>query len=312
MLIRIPSTRILIAVAAFAVSAACTTTQTVDRYDGRTEFEIACGQAVDWSVCHDEAKKRCPYGYDTLSQDIGFTAKQLRVLCYPAPKAAASVSAPAEPSSRPTAAPTTKPRKVFMTSEPHSLLLEDMARKMIDDPALSIVDDRDAADIVVKIEAYNFDFSDAGADAQHYSLGKYQVPNLVGAALYMPEASSYNIDIQRYHAEAAYEFAYTVLTKSGSGIGQKVIRDHIERSATQCSQPTINNAFGGVVPAQFWASDQLQAECAHTGERPTKSDLQVEAERNIGRLMIAHLIGIEVPEPPKKEIKSKRHKQVSG
>ncbi len=201
-----------------------------------------------------------------------------------------------------------KPRMVFVTTEPHSLILEDMARKMIADPALIVVEDKTSADVIVKIEAHNFVFNDEGAESRHVSFGKYQVPNLIGAAFYMPEASSYNIDIQHFRSAASYELAYTVSMSTKVEIGQKVIRGSIEREATQCSQPTINNAFGGVVPAQFWASGQLQAECANVGSRPTKGDLRSEVEDEIGRQMRVHLISLKVPEPPKKASKNKRKK----
>lgn len=291
---------------AVALLAGCANTQQVNRYDGRTEYAIACGQSVDWNVCHDEAKKRCPNGYETLSQDIGFTAKEMRVLCSPAPRAVATISEPVSPASVPQ--DQLPPRKIFITSEPHSLLIEDMARRLVASPALTIVDNRKAADIVLKAEAYNFDFSDGGADTQHYSLPKYMVPNIVGAAFYMPDSSSYNVDIQHFKAEAAYEFAYTVTTPSGQMIGQKVIRDRIEREGSQCSQPTVINAFGGVQPAQFWASDELQSKCSQPSERPSKSAMQSDAEARIATEMQQHLTIVSLPEPPKKPGKKARKK----
>jgi len=312
MSIQVPFMRASVAATAIALLAACTTTHTVGRPDGRTEYDIACGQAMDWSVCQNEARSRCPYGYDTLSQDIGFTAKELRVLCYPAPKTLASTGEPVISPDQLSVAPVTKPRKVFVTSEPHSLLLEDLARRMLADPAFTLTDDKASAEMILRVEAYNFDFSDNGSDSQHVSLGKYQIPNLVGAAFFMPEASSYNVDIQHFRAEAAFEFAYSLLSPSGALVTQKVIRDHIERESTQCSQPTVNNAFGGVVPAQFWASDDLQAQCSRPDERPSKSDMQDRAESKIGQQMRTQLIDLELPKPPVKAVKKQREKKAAS
>lgn len=308
--IRTKCARMSMSVAVFVLLAACVNTQQISRYDGRTEYVISCGQAVDWNVCHDEAKKRCPYGYDTLSQDVGFTAKELKVLCNSATNVATTPTEPVASATPVQDQPPVPPRKIFIISEPHSLLIEDMARRLIDAPSLAIVDDRRNADIVLRVEAYNFDFSDSGTDTQHISLPKYLVPNIVGAAFYMPDASSYNLDIQRHRAETAFEFAYTVLAPSGAVVDQKVIRDRIERESAQCSRPTVNNAFGGIQPAQFWASDDLQSECSQSSERPTKSAMQSEAEAKISTEMLHHLLTVSMPEPAQRPRK-KTHKKIA-
>lgn len=59
----------------------CTTAQEIKRPDGRQELLIACGAATGWNICHAEAAKRCPGGYETLAQDGGINRKELRISC---------------------------------------------------------------------------------------------------------------------------------------------------------------------------------------------------------------------------------------
>ena len=68
-------------VLAVAVSVGCTTTQQIRRPDGSQEYLIACGASLGWNVCHDQANKVCPKGYETLAEDAGFNRKELRIRC---------------------------------------------------------------------------------------------------------------------------------------------------------------------------------------------------------------------------------------
>lgn len=61
--------------------AGCTTSNTIYEQDGKEALLIECGAAVSFSVCHDRAKKECPHGYRTLSEDAGFNRKEIRVRC---------------------------------------------------------------------------------------------------------------------------------------------------------------------------------------------------------------------------------------
>ncbi|MBX3489499.1 hypothetical protein [Parvibaculum sp.] len=72
---------ITIAVSAGLILAACTTTQKVQRPDGPDEYIIACGAAVGWNICYNQANETCPNGYTTLSEDAGFNRKELRISC---------------------------------------------------------------------------------------------------------------------------------------------------------------------------------------------------------------------------------------
>ena len=59
----------------------CTTTNRIFDKDGKEALLIECGAAVSFSVCHDRAKKECPNGYKTLSENAGFNRKEIRVRC---------------------------------------------------------------------------------------------------------------------------------------------------------------------------------------------------------------------------------------
>ena len=59
----------------------CTTAEPIQRADGRAEYIIACGAAVNWRVCDERAKEMCPAGYETLDKDASFNRKEMRVIC---------------------------------------------------------------------------------------------------------------------------------------------------------------------------------------------------------------------------------------
>lgn len=76
--------RVVLAVAAVAL-AGCTATTEIRRPGGKVELLIACGASTPWSVCYNEANKRCPQGYDTVSERGGFNRKEMRIACAPRP-----------------------------------------------------------------------------------------------------------------------------------------------------------------------------------------------------------------------------------
>lgn len=70
----------LIAAVVVAVSA-CSTAQEIKRPDGSVEYLVACGAGLGWNICYDKANEICPTGYKTLSEDAGFSRKELRIAC---------------------------------------------------------------------------------------------------------------------------------------------------------------------------------------------------------------------------------------
>lgn len=77
--------RILVVASAGLALASCATTEEIKRPDGKSEALISCGASTGWNVCYAEANKRCPSGYNTLSEKAGFNRKELRISC-PSPK----------------------------------------------------------------------------------------------------------------------------------------------------------------------------------------------------------------------------------
>ncbi|RFF26890.1 hypothetical protein DZK25_11040 [Wenzhouxiangella sp. 15181] len=63
------------------VLASCTTTQKINRPDGRVEYLIACGASTGWGICYREANETCPDGYETVSEKAGLNRKELRIAC---------------------------------------------------------------------------------------------------------------------------------------------------------------------------------------------------------------------------------------
>jgi hypothetical protein len=73
-------TLILIGITVMLVSG-CTTVNSIYEKDGKLALLIECGASVSFSVCHDRAKRECPNGYTTLSEESGFNRKEIRVRC---------------------------------------------------------------------------------------------------------------------------------------------------------------------------------------------------------------------------------------
>jgi hypothetical protein len=67
----------------FLAGVSCTTANRIYDHEGKEALLIECGASVSFSVCHDRAKKECPSGYTTISEDSGFNRKEIRVRCHP-------------------------------------------------------------------------------------------------------------------------------------------------------------------------------------------------------------------------------------
>ena len=63
------------------VISSCTTTQIINRPNGKTEYIIACGASTGWNICYNKANKVCPSGYTTISENAGFNRKELKISC---------------------------------------------------------------------------------------------------------------------------------------------------------------------------------------------------------------------------------------
>jgi hypothetical protein len=76
-------TKHALAIIGAAALCACTTTEQINRPDGRVEYAIACGASTGWNICYDHANELCPSGYETLRQVGGFNRKELMIYCPP-------------------------------------------------------------------------------------------------------------------------------------------------------------------------------------------------------------------------------------
>lgn len=63
------------------VLSGCANTQEIKRPGGKSELLIGCGASTGWNICYAEANKKCPGGYETLSEKAGFNRKELRISC---------------------------------------------------------------------------------------------------------------------------------------------------------------------------------------------------------------------------------------
>lgn len=221
--------------------------------------------------------------------------------------ASATVTAPRSPA--PTVASLPK-RKIAVASEPRNLILEEKLRRMLAGwGSIELVDE--GADLVVVASDYVFNYDDTNSRSEHVAMGKYQIPNLVGAALLMPEAASYNVDIEHLSAQASWEFAYLVRLPSGRELAHGVISNKTEREAVRCSQPMIVNVFGGSTPARFWASDELQRLCENNDTGPTKASVEDFAESLIGNELQTKLGSIDIPAVAKSKVRKAHRKEAA-
>lgn len=186
------------------------------------------------------------------------------------------------------------PKKVYVTSNPRSLIAEDIIRRQILRSSSITSADLAAADIVVEIQDYNTEINDEGGNVEPVLIDKSSVPNFLGAALLMPKSSSYSIEIQRQRIVGSYEVAYTLGAAGMAGAAPHVMRDNIELKATTCTQPKVINAFGGVTAADFWASDQLKTLCTNSGPPISRQIAQERIESAIGQAIRGEIINIAI------------------
>lgn len=177
----------------------------------------------------------------------------------------------------------TTQRKVHVTSNPRSLISEDIVRQEIVRSAAITLAEPPAADVIIEIQSYHVEISDDDGATETLLVDKSRVGNFWGAALLMPDSSTYSVDLQKQSISALYEVAYTIQRAGSPGSTPHVARDRLEMQATKCSQPKIINAFGGVSAADFWANDQLKALCTTGGPGISRQTAQVRVERDIGQ-----------------------------
>lgn len=189
--------------------------------------------------------------------------------------------------------------KVFITSEPRNLISEEIIRQQVIRSELMTAVERQIADVVIVIRAYNVEISDGASTTESIMLEQHQVSNIMGRTFFMPDASSWSVDIMHRGITGVYELAYTIQSNSGQELAQRVHRDRIERETTTCSQPKIINVFGGVSPANFWANDALKSKCTGGGPVSSKSAVQQQIEEVIGHLVRKAVLDIHNPDTQK-------------
>jgi hypothetical protein len=60
--------------------AGCATSQQVQRLDRSTEYSISCWY-FGWYICYNKAAQLCPDRYKVLSENEGFSGRELRIAC---------------------------------------------------------------------------------------------------------------------------------------------------------------------------------------------------------------------------------------
>lgn len=73
--------RFFFLVTCFMAVSGCTTTNEINRGDGKKQYIIACGSATPWGVCYDKANSLCKNGYKDILKDQGFNRKELTIEC---------------------------------------------------------------------------------------------------------------------------------------------------------------------------------------------------------------------------------------
>ena len=85
--------------------------------------------------------------------------------------------------------------------------------------------------------------------------------NLVDAIFTMPEYSTFSFETVTN--ETDIEYAYFIkLFKNEKKISEKIVRGTSKLSNTTCRNARIQNAFGGSIPPNFIANDDMQRRCS--------------------------------------------------
>lgn len=154
------------------------------------------------------------------------------------------------------------------------LLLHDLKSRLARHPDINFVDDQEGARLRLIVEKLQVDEIDEPERTQTITYASHQV-NLLAAVLLMPKYASYLFDHTTGGASIEFAFELSATVEAGES-SAKLIRDRIERTYTICSNARIQNAFGGVQPANFRANAHMEQLCSESRDRLHARDLRGE------------------------------------
>lgn len=141
---------------------------------------------------------------------------------------------------------------------PDRLLQEDLFAELRKSPAVRLVDRKDA-ELVVSVGKLQFEVNQRPERTSTVSYSYHQV-DILKAVLLMPKNASYFYEVTEAGAEISYAFEIKAHRK-GTQIADKLLRAREQDSSSHCSNPRVQNVFGGVSPADFVANDHMQTTC---------------------------------------------------
>ncbi|TCV86643.1 hypothetical protein [Sulfurirhabdus autotrophica] len=156
--------------------------------------------------------------------------------------------------------------KIKLHCQPQDRLLqEDIAAKL---KGLSnnfiIVPELDSDTVDVVVEKLRHDERAIPERTQTVTVSDTEV-DLLKAALLMPRNASYLYDYTSGGANLEYGYAIKASRKGGV-LADELIRDKLSNTYHSCSNMRVQNVFGGVQGAKFYANDDVRAKCSGSNQ----------------------------------------------
>jgi hypothetical protein len=152
---------------------------------------------------------------------------------------------------------------------PDRLLQEDLFAELRKSQALRLVERKDA-EVVVTVGKLQFEVNQRPERTSTVSYSYHQV-DLLKAVMLMPQNASYFYEVTESGAEIAYAFEIKAHSK-GAQIADNLLRAREVDSSSYCSNPRVQNVFGGVSPAGFVANDHMQGNCRSFSRSTVSTD----------------------------------------
>ena len=138
-------------------------------------------------------------------------------------------------------------------------------------PAIKVVTEEAQANLSIQLEQIGYDERQDPERTQVVTVSYYAVD--FGAALMMPQGANYLLDVTS--GAATIDFAINIVAKKGGTIVQeRLLRDKVRREYAFCSNPRVQNVFGGMQQVNFWATAEMQTDCARSTKPVNATDLR--------------------------------------
>ncbi len=173
----------------------------------------------------------------------------------------------------------------LVTEPPDRLLYDDLAIELEKIAGINVVSEFQSALVEVEVTKLQFDESPVSERTQTIVLGYGQV-DVVSRVLLMPKNASYLYDY--ITASGGIDYAIEIrVKKDGSEIYNELVRNRISVNHSYCLNARIQNVFGGIQPADFFANDAMKQHCSGRRRNIDMSDLRRDVYKEVSRRIAA-------------------------